>query len=101
MIRKPITVHCAIGIVVIAAGYAGPSIAIGDDNNPGYVSLFNGKNLDGWVIENNAQFSVRDGLLAVNQGTGWLRSKKDYADFVFKMDFRIMVFFPPFFHLLQ
>ncbi len=90
MIRKPITVHCAIGIVVIAAGYAGPSIANGDHSQPGYVSLFNGKNLDGWVIENNGQFSVRDGLLAVNKGTGWLRSEKDYADFVFKMDFRFL-----------
>ena len=90
MIRKPITVHCAIGIVVIAAGYAGPSIAAGDKSEQGYVSLFNGKNLAGWVIENNGQFSVRDGLLAVNKGTGWLRSEKDYADFVFKMDFRFL-----------
>ncbi len=70
MIQKPITVHFAIFIAVIAAGYGGPNIANGDDSKPGYVSLFNGKNLDGWVIENNAQFSVRDGLLAVNRGTG-------------------------------
>ena len=90
VIWTPITDHFAIGIAVIAAGVAGPNIANGDDKEPGYVSLFNGKNLDGWVIENNAQFSVRDGLLAVNRGTGWLRSQKDYADFVFKMDFRFL-----------
>ncbi len=90
MIRKPIIVLCTISIVLIAASYAGPSMAYGDESEPGYVSLFNGKNLDGWVIENNAQFSVRSGLLALNQGTGWLRSEKDYADFVFKMDFRFL-----------
>lgn len=90
MIRKPITVDCIISIVLIAASYAGPTMANGADNEPGYVSLFNGKNLDGWVIENNARFSVHGGLLALNKGTGWLRSEQEYADFVFKMDFRFL-----------
>ena len=70
MIPQPITVHCAISIVLISAGYTGPSIAYGDGGESGYVSLFNGKNLDGWIIENNAQFSVRDGLLAGQRLSG-------------------------------
>jgi len=52
--------------------------------------LFNGKNLDGWVIENNGAFSVRDGLLHVNKGTGWLRSQESFGDFVLHMDFRFL-----------
>lgn len=32
-------------------------------------SLFNGKNLDGWVVENNGQFFVVDGNLRVERGT--------------------------------
>ena len=54
------------------------------------LSLFNGKDLDGWVIENDGQFSVRDGVLFVNQGTGWLRSKREFGDFVLVMDFRFL-----------
>ena len=61
------------------------AIANDDGSDPGYVSLFNGQNLDGWVIENDARFSVRDGLLTVNKGTGWLRSDKDYADFLSRL----------------
>lgn len=52
--------------------------------------LFNGKNLDNWVIENNGQFSVEDGLLKVNRGSGWLRSEKKYSDFTMTMEFRFM-----------
>ncbi len=56
----------------------------------GFVSLFNGKDLDGWVIENNGQFAAQDGMLVVNKGTGWLRSAKQYGDFVLKIDFRFL-----------
>ena len=52
--------------------------------------LFNGKNLDGWVIENGGQFSVKKGVLKVNKGTGWLRSEKKYSDFKMTMEFRFM-----------
>ncbi len=54
------------------------------------VSLFNGRNLDGWVIENNGAFSVKDGCIFVNQGVGWLRSAETYGDFVLDMDFRFL-----------
>jgi len=60
------------------------------DDEAGYVKLFNGQNLDGWIIENKGQFSVRDGLLVLNKGTGWLRSKSEYGDFVFKLQFRFL-----------
>ena len=54
------------------------------------VSLFNGHDLDGWVIENNGAFSARDGLLVLNKGTGWLRSEEEFGDFVLEMDFRFL-----------
>jgi hypothetical protein len=53
-------------------------------------SLFNGKNLDGWIIENDAQFSVADGVLKVNRGTGWLRSEKTYSDCTIVIQFRFL-----------
>ncbi|MBL7187307.1 MAG: DUF1080 domain-containing protein [Phycisphaerae bacterium] len=74
-------------IIVLLSGCAGTNI---DTDNAGYVSLFNGSDLDGWVIENNAAFSARDGLLVLNKGAGWLRSEEEFGDFVFELDFRFL-----------
>ncbi len=52
--------------------------------------LFNGKDLTGWSIESDGQFSVHDGLLRVNKGTGWLRSDEEYADYSLMMKFRFL-----------
>ena len=54
------------------------------------ISLFNGKNLDGWEIQNGGQFFVEDGLLKINKGTGWLRSVKTYGNFKLTMEFRFL-----------
>jgi hypothetical protein len=51
--------------------------------------LFNGQNLDGWVVE-NGNFSVEDGMIKVNRGTGWLRSEKMYTDFTITLEFRFL-----------
>ncbi|MCF7973139.1 MAG: DUF1080 domain-containing protein [Phycisphaerae bacterium] len=61
-----------------------------DSDATGYVSLFNGHDLQGWVIENNALFSVEDGLLVVNRGVGWLRSEETFGDMILEMDVRFM-----------
>ncbi len=53
-------------------------------------ALFNGRNLDGWHIVNDGQFSVEDGVLKVNRGTGWLRSADTFGDFVLTMEFRFL-----------
>jgi len=50
--------------------------------------LFNGKDLDGWEIVNDGQFSVEDGLLKLNRGTGWLRSEDTFSDYKLTMEFR-------------
>jgi len=54
------------------------------------ISLFNGKDLSGWSIQNNGQFTVEDGLLKINRGTGWLRSDKNYRDFILTIEFRFL-----------
>ena len=59
-------------------------------SDSGVTSLFNGKDLDGWVIENGGQFSVEDGLLKINKGVGWLRSEDTFADFRLIMEFRFL-----------
>ncbi len=55
---------------------------------PKSMSLFNGLDLDNWVIENDGQFSVEDGVIKVDRGTGWLRSADVFSDFTLLMEFR-------------
>ncbi len=54
------------------------------------VHLFNGKDLSNWVIENNANFSVEDGIIKLDRGRGWLRSKEEFTDFKLIMEFRFL-----------
>ena len=57
---------------------------------PKNMALFNGTNLDNWVVENDGQFLVEDGVLKVNRGTGWLRSADVFSDFTLLMEFRFL-----------
>ena len=61
-----------------------------NDGSHNIQQLFNGKNLDGWQIINDGQFSVSDGVLQINRGTGWLRSDDTFGDFILKMEFRFL-----------
>jgi hypothetical protein len=54
------------------------------------VTLFNRKDLSGWKIQNNGQFSVEDGFLKIDKGTGWLRSDETFSDFTLTMEFRFL-----------
>ena len=62
----------------------------GQPRQRGSRSLFDGETLAGWTKENGAKFSVRGGLVFVNRGAGWLRSEREYEDFIFQLDFRFM-----------
>jgi hypothetical protein len=60
------------------------------DDSAKSIALFNGKNLDGWEIQSNGQFSVEDGILKLNKGKGWLRSSETFADFTMTIEFRFL-----------
>lgn len=52
--------------------------------------LFNGHSLAGWSIQNGGHFSVQDGAIRIDHGTGWLRSDETFADFVLVCEFRFL-----------
>jgi hypothetical protein len=54
-------------------------------------SLFNGKNLAGWVAVNDVDFVVTNGNLRLVRGMGWLRTEKQYKDFIFEAEWRALV----------
>ncbi|MBV8820867.1 MAG: DUF1080 domain-containing protein [Acidobacteriaceae bacterium] len=68
--------------------------AVGWSAEPGFESLFNGKNLDGWEADVSNVWSVRDAMI-VGKTAGldfndFLRTKRDYGDFVLKARFRLV-----------
>src|SRR5713226_6948354 len=57
----------------------------------GWVSLFNGKDLTGWVKIGNEKWEVEDGTIhgvAVTKGYGYLRTEKNYKDFHLSLRFK-------------
>ncbi|WP_346858938.1 DUF1080 domain-containing protein [uncultured Draconibacterium sp.] len=62
-----------------------------DEISNGFVSLFNGKNLDGWQ-GNKTDYYAKNGELVVNPkmgGHGNLFTEKEYSDFVFRFEFKL------------
>ncbi len=59
------------------------------DKDAGFVPLFDGKTLGGWHVAGTPGWTVRDGVIvAPGKGGGWLRSDKEYDDFVLRLEFR-------------
>ncbi len=60
------------------------------DESEGWQSLFNGRDLTGWVKVHDVQVEVRDGHLRILKGMGWLRTEREYGDFVFECEWRAL-----------
>ena len=62
-----------------------------DDGTPGYtMSLFDGKSLFGWTVENDCEAAVEDGMLVLKSGNGWLRTDHAYADFKLHVEWKAL-----------
>jgi len=73
----------AVAAVNLMASY--PSQAA-DEPKP----VFNGKDLSGWVPVHDVTFVVTNGNLRLVTGMGWLRSEKEYRDFVLELEWRAL-----------
>lgn len=61
--------------------------------------LFNGRDLGGWVVMHGGEWLVQDGAIIGRNGTNWttnpeksgswLRTEKEYTDFVLELEFAI------------
>jgi hypothetical protein len=57
----------------------------------GFASLFDGKTLDGWkTVNTKDNFLVKDGILVMNRGGGWLATEKPYKDFELRVRYRFV-----------
>src|SRR5947209_6103799 len=64
-----------------------------DQAPEGFVSLFNGKDLTGWKVNQGGKMSVwgaQDGILYVDgRGGGWLLTEKEYGDFEVRLEYKM------------
>ena len=75
---------------VCAALWSGPSLAVElppEEVQEGFVPLFNGKNLDGWIGDTKG-YVAQDGILVCQPGGG-LFTEKEYANFIFRFEFKL------------
>jgi HEAT repeat protein len=62
-----------------------------EERSEGYVSLFNGRNLNNW-IGNKKSYVAEDGMIVikpVDDSGGNLYTEKEYEDFVFRFEFQL------------
>ena len=81
------TFAAIIVMLSVAAGVFGAPKS--GENEKGFVSLFNGKDLTGWVGSVDG-YGAADGVMFCKKG-GNLYTEKEYGDFILKFDFK----FPP------
>lgn len=56
----------------------------------GFVSLFDGKSLEGWEATHEGGYVVQDGVLACTKEIGgFLYTDKEYGDFVIRFEFKL------------
>ena len=81
---------CFLVMLVISSFRSGASLSA----DGGFVSLFNGRNLDGWVQHGGvAKYTVENGEIVgtsvPDTGNSFLCTKKHYSDFILEVDFKI------------
>ena len=83
----------AAGCLALAGGLRGDAKAKpAEEKEEGFVALFNGKDLKGWVLKGKAEgWEVKDGILRSEGAKGgeWLRSEKEYGDYILKLDWKV------------
>ena len=85
--RNSILSTMFIAVLAIAVLPAVVSAEEKPDSEEGFVSLFNGKDLTGWVGDTKG-YQVVDGAIVCKPG-GNLYTEKEYSDFVFRFEFKL------------
>jgi hypothetical protein len=86
--RRAIQLSLALGVLGFAANYVTREAASQD---AGWVTLFDGKSLDGWDQVGESNWRVEDGAIVVDKmagkDAGYLVTKNSYKNFVVRVEF--------------
>ena len=78
----------AVGSLLALLAIAAPPAAYGQNaGKDGWITLFDGKNLDNWNQIGNADWKIEDGTVVADKGSGFLVSKESYGDFELRVEF--------------
>jgi hypothetical protein len=64
------------------------AVAPAADGPGAWVPLFNGKDLSGWATTHDVTSMVTNGNLRLVSGMGWLRTEKQFQDFILEVEWR-------------
>lgn len=74
-----------LGLVIV-----GPAVSVtAAEPEEGFVSIFNGKNLDGWVGSTDGYFVEDECMVCDPKGGGNIYTEKEYANFVLRFEFKL------------
>jgi Domain of Unknown Function (DUF1080) len=78
--------------MIFVAGLALVRTAAGADEPKSgeWQSLFNGKDLTGWAPVHEVTFVVTNSNLRLVKGMGWLRTEKQFSDFILEVEWRAL-----------
>src|SRR6476620_1453550 len=76
----------------LSATAAAPMLMAQSDDEAGFTSLFDGRSLAGWAVQDGPEsaFYVNDGAIVAHESSGYptfLRSARQYENFEFRGDF--------------
>ena len=74
-------------IASLVFGFAAMAYSPQASSEGGWVSLFDGKSLDGFNKVGDANWRVEDGMIVADKGNGFLVTKTDYKDYEIKAEF--------------
>lgn len=77
-------------LLLVSLGTAPLARAADTAKDAPWESLFNGKDLSGWVPMHDVTFAVTNGNLRLVTGMGWLRTEKQYSDFILEAEWRAL-----------
>jgi 3-keto-disaccharide hydrolase len=89
-VRKKLDMKTKSLLIFAASTIAASLHATDASDEAGWTTLFNGKDLSNWHHEGEAAsvFVATNGVIHVEGGKGWLRTDKEYGDFVLEAEWR-------------
>ncbi len=79
--------NCRSAIALLLAGFATLSYSPKASSEGGWITLFDGKNLDNFNKIGDANWRLEDGAVVADKGNGFLVSKEGYGDFEIRAEF--------------
>lgn len=86
--NPPILQHYLAGIQFAIGDLPADATASAQLDPDGWIHLFNGKDLTGWIAPPGA-WGVQEGLLTRSRGGGDIWSEQEYVDFILDLDFKL------------